>query len=63
MLPGSRSDYRTTTGTFKWIVLIAVLGSLALVWVFRKAVQDADQIYKDAGYSEDSLFISTNRTE
>ncbi len=61
MLPGSRSGYRTTTGAFKWIILIAILGSIALVWVFKKAVTDVDQIYRDAGYSEDSLIIRTNK--
>ena len=61
ILPGSRSDYRTTTDAFKWILLIVVLGVVALFYVFKKAVSDADQIYKDAGYSKELLIIKTNQ--
>lgn len=62
MLPGSRSDYRTTPEAFRWILLLVVLGTLGLVWVFRKAVEDTDRIYRDAGYGEDSLIVKTNRS-
>lgn len=62
ILPGSRSDYRTTTAAFKWIILIVVLGTLALVWVFKKAVTDADDIYRKSGYSDDSLIVTTRKS-
>lgn len=61
MLPGHRSDYRTTSGAFKWIVLIALLGSLALIRVFNAAVKDMDRMYREAGYGEDA--VNTNKTE
>ena len=61
ILPGSRHDYRTTPGMFKWIVLIAIIGSIAFAWILRIAVKDANQIYKDAGYSDDLLIIKTNK--
>jgi len=31
--------------------------SILLVYVFRRAVQDADKIYKDAGYPESNQFF------
>ena len=57
IIPGFRAGYRTTTAMFKWILLIATIGSILLVYVFRRAVQDADKIYKDAGYPESNQFF------
>lgn len=57
MLPGSRSDYRTTSGAFKWIVVIAVFGAIALFFAFRQGLKDADKIYEDADYPESSRFV------
>lgn len=48
---------------FKWILLIAAIGSLLLVYVFKRALQDADNIYKDAGYPESSRFFKEPKTE
>ena len=30
ILPGCRREYRTTSGAFKWIVLITILGAIAV---------------------------------
>lgn len=57
ILPGSRSGYRTTSGAFKWIVVIVILGAIALFFTFRQALKDVDKIYEDAGYPESSRFI------
>ena len=57
MLPGSRSDYRTTSGTFKWIILIVILGTIVLLFSFRQALKDVDKIYEDADFPESSRFI------
>ena len=47
-IPGSRRGYRSTTAALKWIVLIAVLGTLLFLYVFRKAVKDTDEMYKQS---------------
>jgi hypothetical protein len=57
IIPGIGRGYRTTTAMFKWVVLIAVVGAILLVYAFRWAVRDADQIYKDAGYPDSSRFL------
>jgi hypothetical protein len=57
ILPGSRSGYRTTSGAFKWIIVIVILGAIALFFTFRQALKDVDKIYEDAGYPESSRFI------
>jgi hypothetical protein len=57
IIPGFRAGYRTTTAMFKWILLIAAIGSMLLVYVFWRAVRDVDKIYKDAGYPESSRFF------
>jgi hypothetical protein len=63
IIPGFRSGYRTTTAMFKWILLIAAIGSILLVYVFRRALQDADKIYQDAGYPESSRFFKEPKKE
>ena len=50
IIPGFRAGYRTTTAMFKWILLITAIGSMLLIYVFRRALQDVDKIYQDAGY-------------
>jgi hypothetical protein len=57
LLPGSRSGYRTTSGAFKWIILIVGLGAIGLFFAFRQALKDVDRIYEEAGYPESSRFI------
>ena len=61
ILPGSRQGYRTTTCAFKWIILIALLGAAAMVWVFWTALKEADAIYDKSGYSEPYRLINTNK--
>ena len=61
MLPGSRTGYKTTTAAFRWIILIVMLGTIALVWVFWTALKDADKIYKDSGSSDQYRLINTNK--
>jgi hypothetical protein len=63
IIPGFRHGYRTTTAMFKWILLIAAIGSILLVYVFKRALQDADKIYKDAGYPESSRFFKEPNKE
>jgi hypothetical protein len=63
IIPGFRAGYRTTTAIFKWILLIAAIGSILLVHVFRRALQDADKIYQDAGYPESSRFFKEPKPE
>jgi len=63
ILPGSRSDYRTTTAAFKWIVIIVVLGTVAMVWVFWTALKDADLIYEKAGYSQPYRLIDSGKKD
>ena len=63
IIPGFRAGYRTTTAMFKWILLIAAIGCILLAYVFRRAVQDADKIYQDAGYPEDSKFFKEKKKE
>ncbi len=61
MLPGSRPDYRTTAGAFKWIVLIVIVGSILFVRVFKKAIRETNEIYREAGYGEGLLIDLTNQ--
>lgn len=61
ILPGSRTGYRTTTSAFKWIILIVVLGTVAMVWVFWTAVKDADSIYEKAGYTQPHRLIDSQK--
>jgi hypothetical protein len=63
IIPGFRAGYRTTTAMFKWILLITAIGCLLLAYVFRRAVQDADKIYQDAGYPENSRFFKDKKSE
>jgi hypothetical protein len=62
IIPGFRAGYRTTTAMFKWILLIAAIGSILLIYVFRRALQDVDKIYHDAGYPESSRFFKEPKT-
>ena len=57
MIPGSRSGYRTTSGAFKWIVVIAILGAICFFFAFRQGLKDADKIFEDADYPESSRFL------
>jgi len=57
MLPCYRSDYRTTSGALKWIVIIVILGVIGLFFVFRQGLKDVDKIYEDLGYPESSRFV------
>ena len=50
LIPSLGPDYRTTTGAFKWILLVAALGSVILYFVFREAVREADDIYDKSGF-------------
>ena len=63
IIPEFRAGYRTTTAMFKWILLIAAIGSALLVYVFRRALQDVDKIYQDAGYPESSQFLKEPKKE
>jgi len=63
IIPGFRAGYRTTTAMFKWILLIAAIGSILLVYVFKRALQDADKIYQDSGYPESSRFFKEQKKE
>lgn len=50
IIPGMRSGYRTTVGAFKWILLIAAIGAVALYFVFREAMREVDEIYDRTGF-------------
>jgi hypothetical protein len=50
IIPGLPHGYRTTTSMFKWIVLIAAVGAIALYFVFREAIREADDIYDKSGF-------------
>lgn len=50
IIPGLSHGYRTTAGMFKWIVLIGVIGAVVLFFVFRRAIQEADDIYDKSGF-------------
>lgn len=52
MIPGSRGGYKTTSGAFKWTVLISILGGIAMVLLFRQVFKDADQMYENAGFPD-----------
>lgn len=49
LIPSLGSNYRTTTGAFKWIVLGVVLGAVIMYFVFREAVRESDEIYEKSG--------------
>jgi len=55
MLPGSRFSmgYRSTTAAFKWIMLIAIVGTVVFLLVFRKVMNDTDEMYRQTD-SQDS---------
>ena len=57
MLPGSRPDYRTTNGAFKWIILLVTLGGILFFFAMRQVLKDADKIYEEADFPESSRFI------
>ena len=57
IIPGMSHGYRTTTGMYKWIILVAVVGAIGLVWVFRLALRDADEIGRKAGYPKNSQYL------
>lgn len=61
IIPGFRAGYRTTTAMFKWILLIPAIGSMLLIYVFRRALQDVDKIYKNADYPESSRFYKEQK--
>ena len=54
MLPGSRSDYRTTPEMAKWIILIVILGAIAFYYVLKFAMKNADDIFEGSSYSNSS---------
>ena len=59
ILPGCRREYRTTSGAFKWIVLITILGAIGLFYAFREGLKDVDRIYEAADFPADTRFIKT----
>ncbi len=59
ILPGCRREYRTTSGAFKWIVFITILGAIGLFFAFREGLKDVDRIYEAADFPADSRFIKT----
>jgi hypothetical protein len=50
IIPSLRPGYRTTTGAFKWILLVALIGSVILYFVFREAIRESDDIYDKSGF-------------
>jgi hypothetical protein len=49
-IPSLPHGYRTTTGAFKWILLIAAVGAVLLYMVFREAIRESDDIYDKTGF-------------
>lgn len=60
ILPGCRREYRTTSGAFKWIVFITILGAIGLFYAFREGLKDVDRMYEAADFPADTRFIKTN---
>ena len=57
ILPGSRHGYRTTPEALPWIILIAILGGLAFIWVMKLALKDVDTIYENSNMNYTNKFI------
>lgn len=50
IIPGVGSDYRTTVGVFKWILLVVAIGAVVLYFIFREAVHETDEMYDQSGF-------------
>jgi hypothetical protein len=50
IIPSLRPGYRITPDRFKWVVLIAIIGSLVLYFVFHEAMREVDEMYDKSGF-------------